>query len=288
MRRRRQIDPGYDPEFHRTSAAYEVLGERILAQSQAWTDWPELCRYDAWTENLRGLSGRRLRFAEAERSRVSAAGGYDLFIEATGLIPTRRRNWHDFFNACIWARFPRMKLSTLARSAAERRARQGTKRSALSDWLTHFDECGLVVRTSEPELLGMIRQLRWRELFVEQRSRLERCARVTCFGHATLEGLREPHLGLMGKALLWHDPDFDPNQDLEHGLPALDCWLEARLLEGAPPPLHPLPVLGLPGWHAPNQSVRFYDNPDYFRERTRSRCTDTEHPWKQAAASDVR
>jgi DUF3025 family protein len=288
MRRRRQVDPGYDPHFHRTSAAYDVLGERILAESRGWTDWPELGRYDAWTEDLCDLSGRSLRFAEVERSRVVAAGGYDVFIETTGLIPTRPRNWHDFFNACIWARFPRMKLRTLARSVGERRAHQQTKRSPLSDWLTHFDECGLVVRTHEPELLAMIRQLRWRELFVEQRRLLERSARVTCFGHATLEGLREPHLGLMGKALLWHDPDFDPDRDPDGDFLALDAWLEARLQPGPPPRLHPVPVLGLPGWYGPNQSPSFYDNPDYFRERARSQLSDLAPRDQQLSGSDLR
>jgi hypothetical protein len=276
MRRRRQVDPGYDPSFHRSSAAYGVLGRRILSEARLWTDWPELSHYDSWAENLRALSGRELSFGEVERSGVAAAGGYDLFIEGTGVIPTRRRNWHDFFNACIWARFPRTKLKALSRSVTERRARQHTRRSALLDWLTHFDECGLVVRTSEPELLALIRRLRWRELFVEQRQLLERRARVTCFGHATLEGLREPYLGLMGKALLWHDPRFDPDQDLERGLPELDGWIEAQLQLHTPPTLQPLPVLGLPGWHPPNQSARFYDNPDYFREQARSRRTGAE------------
>jgi DUF3025 family protein len=288
MRRRRQVDAGYDPQFRRTSAAYDVLGERILADSGGWTDWPELGRYDGWTEDLCVLSGRSLRFSAVERSRVAAAGGYDLFIETTGLIPTRPRNWHDFFNACIWARFPRMKLRTLARSVEERRARLQPKRSALSNWLTHFDECGLVVRTNEPELLAMIRQLRWRELFIEQRRLLERRARVACFGHATLEGLREPHLGLMGKALLWHDPDFDPDRDPDDDVPALDAWLEARLQQGTPPRLHPLPVLGLPGWHSPNQSASFYDNRDYFRERARSLSSDAEPRSQQLSGLDVR
>lgn len=251
--------------FHRSSNAYEVLGSRIARTTSSWTDWPDVSAYDAWTEELRQTAGAALRFRDVPRGEVSSAGGYDGFIAETGTIPTRTGSWHDLFNAVVWSRFPRAKLSISRRQRAEGQARVGASRTRVQDWLTHFDECGLVVHSDRQDILEGIRALSWRELFVARREELVRHTRVWCFGHAVLEALREPFVGLMGKALLYHDSCFDPQAPAHELLRTADRWLEGQLGRSRLPPLHALPVLGLPGWHAPNEHATFYDNTRYFR-----------------------
>ena len=92
-----------------------------------------------------------------------------------------------------------------------------------------------------------------------------RHTRVWCFGHAVLEALREPFVGLMGKALLYHDTQFDPEAPSGELLENADLWLGEQLSGSTLPALCALPVLGLPGWHAPNENATFYDQPRYFR-----------------------
>lgn len=266
-RRRLRVDPRYTPLFHRSSAAYDVLGPTIVRTASTWTCWPDVSAYDAWTYELERVARRPLRFQDVPKGSVSNAGGYDGFIAETGIIPTRTGSWHDFFNAVVWARFPRTKSTISRRQLTERRARLGAARTRVQDWLTHFDECGLLVQSDREDLLHGIRELSWRELFVERREELARHTRVWCFGHAVLEALREPFVGLMGKALLHHDDQFDPAAPPEEQLPVADRWLEGQLTQSTLPPLHALPVLGLPGWHAPNEHAAFYDQPGYFRVR---------------------
>ncbi len=271
MRRRLAVSQRFEPAFHRTSTAFEVLGPAITRASSAWRDWPAVSEYDAWSAELEALAGRGLRFREADRARVATAGGYDGWIEETGLIPTRARSWHDFFNACIWARFPRSKLAVHRLQLRESRHRPGPFRTQRQNWLTHFDECGVLVLSSRPELASCIERLAWRELFLERRAAFGRQVRVWCFGHATLEALREPYVGLMGKAVVLHEPALEGDECAEALLRRADQRLAALLdaatrhSEGTLPRLSALPVLGLPGWHAANERASFYDQEHYFR-----------------------
>jgi hypothetical protein len=72
----------------------------------------------------------------------------------------------------------------------------------------------------------------------------------------------------MGKALACHVPAGSMSASVEHELARADHWLAALLSSSSLPRLHPLPVLGLPGWHAANERPSFYDDPSYFRSRT--------------------
>lgn len=271
MPRRLRVATAYDRSFPRTSTAYEVLGADILGRTGTWTDWPDVSTYDDWAPSP-GPGSRQLVFRDVPRAQVLTRGGYDSFIHATGVIPTRSRSWHDFFNACMWGRFSRAKLAIHAAQLHECQTRRGLGRTRRQDGLTHLDECGVIVASDRPDLLGLIAALAWRELFVERRSELSRHVRVYCFGHAILEALRQPHVGLMGKALLWHDSQAFCGGDREgkrDSLERADVWLAAQLAAPGLPRLHALPVLGLPGWHAANEDASFYDRPAYFRVQPR-------------------
>src|SRR5688572_22520935 len=144
MRRRLRVTASFEPTFDRTSSAYDVLGG-LCEQARRWTDWPDVSAYDAWAEGLTREAGRSLRFRDVGRAAVLARGGYDLHVHETGLIPTRSRSWHDFFNAGVWCRLPRAKLAlhgAQLEEASKRQTveRQGAGRTRRQDWLTHFDE----------------------------------------------------------------------------------------------------------------------------------------------------
>jgi Protein of unknown function (DUF3025) len=278
-RRRLRVREAYDPEFFRTSGAYDVLGGELRKQVARWRDWPDVVAYDAWTGALTRAAARPLVFRDAPRPSVAARGGYDRFIHETGHIPTRPRSWHDFFNACIWTRLPRAKLAVHSLQLAESRARTGPGRTRRQDWLTHFDECGVVLVSTCRRLLDRVATLDWQAAFVDERDMFVKTVRVYCFGHAILEALREPYVGLMGKALLCHDPDSPEPQAFaadaassEAALAQLDDRLAAQLAAPSLPRLHALPVLGVPGWHAENERPSFYDQPRYFRRLTTERA----------------
>jgi DUF3025 family protein len=264
-RRRLRVAAAYEPDFQRTASAFEVLGPEILGAAGAWSDWPEVSAYDAWASELVRRAGRALRFRDVARAEVSAIGGYDRYIRETGTIPTRSRSWHDFFNAGIWARFPLSKLALHAGMLGEFERREAGRRTPRQDWLTHFDECGVLIISDRPALLEDIAALRWRALFVDHRDTFIQHVRVLCFGHAILEALREPFVGLMGKALLCHRAALGDRATGASELGAADAWLAAQLSANVLPPLRALPVLGVPGWHAANQSPAFYDRAHYFR-----------------------
>lgn len=292
MKRRLRIQPAYARRFHHTSGAYDVLGADILDRASGWRDWPDVSEYDAWAEALARAAGRPLVFRDVPRASVSAASGYDRFIHATGCIPTRSRSWHDFFNACIWARLPRAKLALHRAQLSEGLARTTAQRTRKQNWLTHFDECGVVLMSSRGEPLERIASLDWRRVFVDERDAFVKDIRVFCFGHAILEAFREPYVGLMGKALLCHDPGLAGSEPgaigcgpAELGVDRLDRWLASQLSAAELPRLCALPVLGVPGWHAPNERPSFYEQPAYFRTGPSRRGESTLSCSEQPAAA---
>jgi hypothetical protein len=291
VRRRLRVPPGYDASFHRTSSAYEVLGSDILGRATAWSDWPDVSAYDAWAPAPPGPGSQPLIFRDVPRAQVLGCGGYDPFIREMGVIPTRSRSWHDFFNACIWGRFSRSKLAIHAAQLHDCQTRHGHARTRRQDGLTHLDECGVLVASDRPDLLGRIAALAWHELFVERRTEFLRHVRIYCFGHAILEALRQPYVGLMGKALLWHDPRAASRAEWEgdrDNLERADAWLAEQLAAPSLPRLHALPVLGVPGWHAANESASFYDRPAYFRVQPRAQAAvDSLRPLDELAAAQA-
>ena len=105
-------------------------------------------------------SGHPLRFVPPRDDVL----GYERRIWERGEVETRPDNWHDFFNALIWLAFPQAKAALNARHVREMGA-GAAPRGQARDAMTHFDECGLVVVSSNPLLLDLLRGFRWKELF---------------------------------------------------------------------------------------------------------------------------
>jgi hypothetical protein len=200
---------------------------------------------------------------------------YECRIWENGEVETRPDNWHDFFNALVWLSFPRTKI---ALSAAHMRAMRapGERRGAARDALTHFDECGIVVLTSQPELLELLRKFQWKQLFVERRAEVIRCMRFVIFGHATYEQLLGPFRGLTAKAVLYEVSEAWLQMDGVMQLAAVDGMLATDLTSGRytrPRDFQPLPLLGIPGMTPDSENPAYYDDAWQFRPGRRTATT---------------
>jgi len=198
------------------------------------------------------------------------AEGYEERAFLTGEVATRPGNRHDLFNALIWLAFPRCKAALNRRHAAALRdARQrGSKtRGPLRDALTQFDECGVVVAGSCPELWSVLCAHRWRETFVTRREELLRSTRFVVFGHASHDALAAPFVGLCGKAVFVDVDEAWLKLPAAEALAALDVRL-AMLFDSSdfsPRDWQPLPLLGIPGATVDNQRSDYYDDTRQFR-----------------------
>ena len=195
--------------------------------------------------NIATASGKPIRFVAP----CASDPYYEVQLYETGRIQTRPDNRHDLFNALVWLAFPKMKARINAMHAAEIPRERG-KRGRLRDMLTIFDEGGAIVVCSDA-VATLVREARWRELFVER----HRDFRIVVVGHAVLEQALAPHPGITCKVLF-----ADPGSDLDARAAE---WLAA---EGkSPRDLPPLPAFGYPGWFEGSGKPGFYSDKRYFR-----------------------
>ena len=242
----------------------------LSAFLQSWlaAGTPDLARLNAAAAD-RALvtgSGAPLRFVLPGKAHPS----YEEHAFLTGEVETRPGNRHDLFNALIWLAFPQTKAVFNRRHvAALNVARQQgrVERGALRDALTQFDECGVVVAGSRPDLWSAVCAHRWREVFVEQREELVRTTRFVVFGHASHDALAAPFVGLCGKALFVEVDAAWLALSAAAALPLLDVRLADRFYTGefTPRDWQPLPLLGIPGAAADNERPGYYDDPRQFR-----------------------
>ncbi len=208
-------------------------------------------------------SGKPLRFVPP----LADGLGYEQRVWELGKVETRPENWHDFFNALVWLTFPRAKSELNARHWREM-APAAEGRGAPRDAMTHFDECGLVVLSSDPALLERVRRFQWKSLFWDCRPQLERSMRFVVFGHATYEQLLAPFRGLTAKAVLYEVPEDWLSLSPEAQLSDIDRRLAADFavgLHARPRDLQPLPLLGVPGVTEKNEQAAYYDDTWQFR-----------------------
>ena len=205
----------------------------------------------------------------AERSSSSKfEASYEARIHREGAVQTRESSLHDLFNALAWLRFPLAKAAlnrSHYRQMLAQDDRSGT-RGPTRDALTLFDESGVLVVSSSPGLLGLLRTFDWKTLFVGRRDELRLSMRVYVLGHAILEKAVSPYRGLTGKAMLF-DVDrefFDRTADAQ--LRVLDRRVaDAVESISEKPSFAPLPLLGIPGWCADNDDPAYYDDAAQFR-----------------------
>src|SRR5258706_3035009 len=236
--------------------------------------WPTPADLTAAAEGTATSRGTPVRFVMPREHTDRERRYYELHIGETGEVETRPENWHDLFNALAWIAYPRTKAAINAQHAAileERGEAEAKHRGSERDALTLFDEGGVAVVSNDPELLALIVDFQWKELFWNRRAALEHDMRFLAFGHALFEKALEPHLGLVAKTIFL-PCDALPADDALPG--SVDRRLAQHFADrsrfATPKLMAPMPVLGVPGWHPGTEHESFYDDRDHFRSRSAS------------------
>lgn len=202
---------------------------------------------------------KKLRFCPQDETLKFPELGYEQRIYHEGIIATRNNNWHDFFNAMVWHRFANIKCAINAQHIQEIQKQKNNNRSRQRDLLTLFDECGVII-VANNQLLELIRQHKWAELFIKNKDLwLSGDIKIKTFGHAMFEKYLNPYIGMTAQALLLEDINNNEEDFISEGI------LNRKILLSKAE-LSPLPVLGIPGWYT-NQNDEFYANKNYFRDR---------------------
>lgn len=184
-------------------------------------------------------------------------------------METRADSRHDLFNALAWITFPRTKAAINAQHAAileESGDAEARRRGPERDALTLFDEGGVIVACADAALTRLIVDFEWKELFWRRRAQLERDMRFFAFGHALYEKALEPYLGIVAKTIF---VEYAAGTAQADALAAEHFADRARF--ASPKSMAPMPVLGVPGWHADSAREDFYDDATHFRAKRAAR-----------------
>ena len=274
------LQPGWDAGFADKSPLFDPVRALVqeLTTEQADT-WPTLDDYqrllDTYSHDLRSQYGATIHFVDQGDRPASFEQQYEPRIYLTGAVQTRRQNWHDFFQLLVWCQFPQTKARLNALHYHAARERQAaiparTNRSAIENAITLFDECGIIIASSNPELLDLIRNMQWQQLFWQQRAELEHTLYCSIFGHALYEKALNPYIGLTGNALLIDVKTTFHQLDLRQQWHWLDAYL-TEIFQSDTDRIttrlfFPFPLLGMPGWDKDNHHRHYYDNKNYFRD----------------------
>lgn len=221
-------------------------------------------------------SGMPLCFVAQQSGKLPFEDQYEPRCYLKGEVSTRADNWHDMFNALVWLTFPRTKAALNARhyhALLEKRAAGKTGRGAVRDVNTLFDESGVIVVYADTELAGLLRNFKWKELFWQRREQVSKGTGFYLFGHGLYEKALQPYVGMAGQGLLLAvEPAFfgwPLTRQLAHLDNLLADYLAAPRNCRSTRDLSPVPLLGVPGWAADNESAAYYDNTAYFRHGRR-------------------
>jgi hypothetical protein len=229
--------------------------------------WPTL-------DDLNAL-GARVRFVPP-RGHGNDRRHYETRIAETGEVETRPASWHDLFNALAWVAYPEAKARINAQHAAilgEGGEAEERRRSSERDALTLFDEGGVIVASSSAEMLRLIVDFEWKEIFWRRRAEVGEKVRFLAFGHGCFEQALAPYIGMVAKTVFVPVDELFFMLPLEAQVARADTLAAAHFAQRArfpsPKAMAPMPVLGVPGWHFAAQDEAFYDDPDHFRSKAR-------------------
>ncbi|HHA2534892.1 TPA: DUF3025 domain-containing protein [Stenotrophomonas maltophilia] len=214
-------------------------------------DWPSIAALEARLT----LPGKHL--VEQDAALLADGLHYEARI-AQGRIATRADNWHDLFNALVWARYPQLKQVLNVQQCRHIASMPPGQRNRAQAALTQFDETGVIVRVRDEDVLAAWDVHDWPALFEPARWQSGDIAIAAIFGHALMEQALLPGRLLVGKCVVVHGEVDDACVDA----------VTAAIAEGRavtdPLQLRPLPLAGIPGWHQ-GQDAAFYADAAYFR-----------------------
>jgi len=179
----------WDPRVCERSAAFWPLRDAVAAFADC-NAWPGVDDYAAAFQTPPPIrfEPARPRPRRGPRWQPDPKDRYDGRIHLARAVPTRRQNWHDFFNALVWATFPRAKWQLHGRQFYAARDTPGM-RSREQDALTLLDEGGIVLlcRAAHEEGLRAALARRADEDVAELLR--ARAALALIFGHALYDHL---------------------------------------------------------------------------------------------------
>ena len=193
------------------------------------------------------------------QSKLPAHEAYEAYIYRTREVPTRD-GLHDFFNGLCWLKFPKTKVR-LNQLQAQQITRSGVHsvRGPTRDGITVFDENAAFLQAPDA-LWQALEDKNWRRLFIDLRP-LWAQSHLVLFGHALLEKLVQPRKGITA-----HVYRVSAEEQTVQGM---DEWMAAEVNDEklASKPFAHLPILGVPGWWADNETHGFYDDAFVFRSK---------------------
>ncbi len=278
----------WDADFLNKSLIYSDL--KVLLKDTHWPDWPGCQGMLALLDEPVILSsGLQLDMQPQDETLPFPEMGYEERVYKKGIISTREKNWHDLFNAFIWLLFPKTKILLNDLHMQELKKQAGKKRTSCRDAITHIDESGIIIASSDITLLEALKNHQWQDVFVNSRNIWSINTRLNTdsnnssnnnnikkigafvFGHGMYEKAFKPFIGFTGKAYcLKVDNNFYQQDKITqyHQLDQLlsDDIKEKKSLSDSSH-LSPLPILGIPGWADENQLPEFYENKNYFRPK---------------------
>ncbi len=262
----------WDAGFAMRAPIFEPL--RALARELPDVAWPDCALLNALAaaRDARNAAGLPLRFVPQTLRQAAFEEKYEPRIFLRGEVQMRVNNWHDLFNALVWLTFPQAKAVLNRRhyeALCAQQAAGGANRGPQQDALTLFDEGGVIVASTNPELAGLLRRHEWRALFWQRRAELAGSMQFYVFGHALYEKALQPFAGVTGRGVIFEcDAGFFQQPPVAQ-LAALDARLAEALSADerftATRELAAVPILGIPGWCAENTRESYYNDTAYFR-----------------------
>jgi hypothetical protein len=234
--------------------------------------WPDIAQLEVLREQASRIDGvQRPRFSAQSPGLLGDGLHYEERIR-NGCVATREDNWHDLLNALVWLRYPRIKHalnSAQCRDIARIGRRQRTRPQCA---MTHFDEAGAIVLCSDPSLLARWDQHDWQGLFWHDRQAWGARIAVQVFGHAILELALQSQRLLVAKCIVLMCDEAEPRRlsvDPGSSRSRIDARVAELIAEGCeladPQDLRPLPLSGIPGWHAASKDEGFFIEAPCFR-----------------------
>lgn len=255
MAKRRFIAPSRDEVDPR------VFDHPIFAGFDAYRDWFASSGWPGIERLNAAMPAADRRFVAQDAALLADGLHYEVRIAERSAIATRDDNWHDLFNAMVWCRHPAIKRALNARQIAHIATMGPSQRNRAQYALTQFDEAGAIVRVRDAALLALWDRHDWSALFFDRADAWCRgdIAIVAVIGHALLEMALVPDLFPVGKCLV----AVGDAGDADCVARVADAIAAGRVLDD-PLELRPLPLAGIPGWHA-GQDADFYASAGCFQ-----------------------
>ena len=221
---------------------------------------PSLATLNAWARaaSLALPDGRALHFADVP-SRTAL--DYEATVARDAVVPTRAGNLHDACNALAWLAFPRAKAALNAVHVRAGVAGTANRRGRARDAATLLDESGLLLACADDALVALLREHRWRELFVTRADDVARAFRPCVLGHGLLTKLRRPFRAITAHVLVL------PLGAEAATTAAMDACAAVMIADEAfaPERFAVLPVAALRGWDCERLGEALFDDAAVFR-----------------------